>query len=365
MPSNNAKTPRDAPPSTGVAPAGFTRLGGLLHRYFLPILLVVYALAGLFPGPGAAIRQFAIALPGGREERASMLLLAVLLFCASAVIQRSQVRDLLERPSTLLTALLLAWFGPTLAVAFFARVMPWLSASEGAGGMLVGFALVAAMPVANSSAGWTQNAGGNIALSLGLIVLSIILSPLATPNRLQLMGWALSPEDTARIEHVVTQFSGWRFILWVILPSLAGALAAWLAGHERIARAKPWFRLTTLLTILILNYANASLTVDKLWAHESWIVLVVGAAMAATISIVGILLAIAQARLTRLPRAASTALLFGLSMKHTGLALVIAGEFLGDQPRVVLVVLLTTLAQHVAAAAVDRRLQSQREHHAR
>lgn len=350
--------------STIGAPAGFTRFGGWLHRYFLPILLAVYALAGLFPAPGAAIREFAVAMPSGGEERASMLLLAVLLFCAVAVIQWSQVRDLLERPSVLLGGLIAAWFGPTLLVALFGRLAPWLVDNDSASGMLVGLALVAAMPVANSSAGWTQNAGGNVALSLGLIVLSIMLSPLVTPNLLKLMGWALSAEDTHRIERVVTQFSGWRFILWVILPSLAGAAAAWLAGHERIVRAKPWFRMTTLLTILVLNYANASLAVEQVWSNESWTVIIAAIAMAAAISIVGILSAMLQTRLARLPRAASTALVFSLSMKHTGLALVLAGEFLHDQPRVILVVLMTTLAQHVAAAAIDRRLQTQREHHA-
>jgi BASS family bile acid:Na+ symporter len=343
--------------STIGAPAGFTRLGGLLHRYFLPILLAVYALAGAYPAPGAAIREFAVTLPGGGQERASMLLLAVLLFCAAAVIQLSQIRDLLERPSILLGGLLAAWVGPTLLVALFGRLAPWLADNGSASGMLVGLALVAAMPVANSSAGWTQNAGGNVALCLALIVLSILLSPLVTPNLLKLMGWALSAEDTHRIERVVTQFSGWRFILWVILPSLAGAAAAWLAGHERIVRAKPWFRMITLVTILVLNYANASLAVDKLWATESWTVVAAAIAMASAVSIVGILLALLQTRLARLSQAASTALVFSLSMKHTGLALVLAGEFLHDQPRVILVVLMTTLAQHVAAAVIDRYWQ--------
>ena len=41
--------------------------------------------------------------------------------------------------------------------------------NETTSGMMVGFALAAAMPIANSSAGWTQNAGGNVALSLTLI----------------------------------------------------------------------------------------------------------------------------------------------------------------------------------------------------
>ncbi len=349
--------------STSQNRAGLTRRAGWLHRHFLLLLLATYALAGLFPGPGTVIREFAVTMPGGSQERASMLLLAVLLFCAAAVIQWSQVRDLLERPSVLLVGLLTAWLGPALVVVVFSPLLPWLAMSDATGGMMVGFALVAAMPVANSAAGWTQNAGGNIALTLGLVILSILLSPLATPNLLKLMGWVLSEADTDRVERVVTQFSGWRFILWVILPSLAGAAVAWIAGHRRITHAKPFFRIVTMATILVLNYANASLAIDKVWISESAVVITLAAVMASAVSIVGLVLATIQTWIFGLSRASWIALAFSLSMKHTGLALVLAGEFLRDQPRVILVVLLTTLTQHVAAAAFDLWVQRSRAAH--
>ena len=71
-----------------------------------------------------------------------------------------------------------AWLGA--AVTLFGKYVTT--------GMLVGLALVAAMPVANSSVAWCQNAQGNVALSLGLIVLTIVLCPIATPQMLKLMG---------------------------------------------------------------------------------------------------------------------------------------------------------------------------------
>jgi BASS family bile acid:Na+ symporter len=333
-----------------------SRAAAVLHRYFLGFLLAVYALAAAAPGPGTVIREFAVKLPGGGHERASMLLLAVLLFCAAAVIEWTQVRDLVEHPTVLLGGLLTCWFGPTLLVAIIGPILPHLVGANTSTGLLVGLALVAAMPVANSAAGWTQNARGNVTLSLGLIVMSILLSPLATPNLLKLMGLALSSDDTQRLEQVVNEFSGSRFILWVILPSLAGAVAAWLAGAERIGRAKPWFRLITLIDILVLNYANASLAIQSILKFEQPGVVLLAAALAMSVSLVGIALAVAQCRICGLPRSTWIALVFGLSMKHTGLALVVAGEVLHDQPRVILVILLTTLAQHLAAGAIDWRL---------
>lgn len=342
---------------------GWVRFGGWLHQHFFWLLLVCYVLAGLAPKPGEAIRETNVRLPGGGEHHVTMLLLALLLFCAAAVIQWSHVRELAARPSLLLWALVPIWVGPAIVVALLGIVLPHLLPATHVVGILVGLALVASMPVANSSAGWTQNAGGNVALSLGLIVVSIILCPLATPNMLKLMGLALSVDETAKIEQFVAQFTGGKFMAWVILPSLAGGLAAHFAGAQRIARAKPMLRLISLLDILVLNYANASLAVRKIWENETGFALLGAAALTAAGSLLGVLMAVALGRLCRLGAESRTAMLFGLSMKHTGLALVLAGEVeaLSDEPRVILVILLATLVQHIVAAGIDRWLQLRRD----
>jgi predicted Na+-dependent transporter len=49
-------------------------------------------------------------------------------------------------------------------------------------------------------------------------------------------------------------------------------------------------------------------------------------------------------------------LTFGFSMKHTGLALVLAGEVLQDEPRAILMIVLATLLQHIVAGIVDKWL---------
>lgn len=331
-----------------------------MHRHLLWLLVVCYALAALWPRLGLAIREIKIAQPTGREVHAPMLLLALLLFCAAAVIRWSEVRDLLQRPSVLLMGLLAAWLGPALFVGIVGPLLFRFTDPAAAAGVMVGLALVAAMPVANSSAGWSQNAGGNVALSLSMVVLSILISPIAAPQMLKLMGFVLSDEATKNIEEVVQRFSGAEFILWVILPSLAGAIAAWLAGPERIARVKPWIRFVTLAVLLLLNYTNAALALPKVVGQETLATVAVPAGLALALNLLGILLAMGLARVADLSHSSRTAMLFALSMKHTGLALVLAGEVLADRdPRVILTIVLATLLQHVVAAAVDRRLQQQ------
>lgn len=335
------------------------RWGQLLHHYFLPILFGVYVLAALAPGPGAAIREYPVSLLPGPVIHAPLLMVALLLFCAAVTIDWSQVGEVVNRPSLLLTALLAGWLGPALAVAALGTLLPQLFEVRATSDMLVGLTVVAAMPVANSSAGWTQNSGGNVALCLALIVLSIFLSPLATPQMLELMGYALEPSETMKIERLVTEFSGAKFIVWVILPSTLGAIVAWLAGRERIANLKPLIRLVTLADILLLNYANGSLAARKAWTEESWTTLLAAMLIGAAVSVFGLLIAAGLAKAFQLQTATRTALLYGLSMKHTGLALVLAGasEAMKDSPRVILVIMMATLLQHVAAALVDWRLE--------
>ena len=70
---------------------------------------------------------------------------------------------------------------PVLVVFTAAPLLPLWHDPVEAGDVLGGLAVVAAMPVAGSSAGWARAADGNCALSLGLVLLSTLLSPLTTP----------------------------------------------------------------------------------------------------------------------------------------------------------------------------------------
>lgn len=325
-----------------------------VQKYLLWLLLGTYALAGLLPGPGTVLRDAELAGPfwGDIWISPPFVLLALLLFCAAISTRIDRLRLVLQQPLLLLLGLVGVWLGPMLLVAVIGLVFHSFVAGE----VLVGLVLVAAMPVANSSVGWTHNSRGNLALSLALIVFSISLSPLVTPHLLQLLGLSLSPADQADCDRLVREFSGKFFIVWVILPTVVGFLCRQLIGGERVDRAGDYFRLLSALSILVLNYANSATAVPELFKSKQLMALFTMIVLAVALSLLGLLLADLITWLLREPKEMQTSLIFALSMKHTGLALTLAGTVLVDRPRAILMIIVATVVQHVVAGIVQRLL---------
>ena len=334
--------------------SGSERLARAVHRHFLWLLLACYAVATLWPTPGLALRHWHWSPAGQPDLLVSfpLVLLALILFAAALLTDITQIRTVLQHPVVLCVSLLAVWIGPALLVVAAGFVIPWALDGEATTGLLVGLALVATMPVANSSVGWTQNALGDLALSLALVVLSISLSPLVTPQLLSVLGMSLSPQEQAYCEALVSRFSGVFFIVWVILPTAAGFLCRYFVAPERRSHVAPWFALASAAALLALNYINSALALPKVY-DAPLLLLVITVALVALLSVVGLVVAWAVARLMRLSPATRSALMFGLSMKHTGLALILADAVLANQPIAILVIVLATLMQHLFAGLVQ------------
>jgi BASS family bile acid:Na+ symporter len=331
------------------------RLSHFVQRHILWLLVGCYALSACWPEPGLTLRLWELPRSpgGGVPVSVPLLLLTLLLFCAALMTNLAQIRSVLQRPGMLVAGLVAVWLGPALLVILAGLVVPWLTSGAETAGLLAALALVATMPVANSSVGWAQNAGGNLALALGLVVLSISLSPWTTPHLLGLLGLSLAPAERAICESLVARFSGTFFIVWVILPTLAGLACHYLAGANRIASVRPWIILVSASALLVLNYVNTAMALPKVFNQTPILVLLTTAVLAVALSVVGMALGWAIAWLLRLSVEMRLALLFGLSMKHTGLALVLAGAVLAEQPLAILMIVLATLMQHLLAAIVQ------------
>ena len=129
--------------------------------------------------------------------------------------------------------------------------------------ILVGLALVASMPIAGSSTAWSQNADGDLALSLGLVLGSTLLSPLTTPLALHAVGFMARGDYAADLHELAAGGAGAFLAVGVILPSLLGIAIRQAAGESRVAAAKPALKLVNIVVLLFLNYSNASASLPQ------------------------------------------------------------------------------------------------------
>jgi BASS family bile acid:Na+ symporter len=336
-----------------------SRLAELVKRHLLWLLIGSYALAAWWPAPGLVMRQWQWSLSGlAVPISLPLLLLALMLFSAALVTDVGQLRRVGEQPLPVGLGLIAVWLGPALLVVAASAIVPAAISGHSTSGMLVGLALVACMPVANSSAGWTQNTDGNLSFSLALVVFSITLSPWITPRLLHLLSISLSPSEQEACRALADRFSGVFFVGWVLAPTAAGFVGRFLLTPRRVSLVSAWCSLASAAALLVLNYINAALALPTIRDAPLSLIMTT-AALATALGVVGLMIGWAISRWLGVSPPSRNALLFGLSMKHTGLALVLAGVVLTNQPLAILVIVLATLTQHLLAGVVQWRFRCQ------
>lgn len=342
-------------PSADGQPPAVTRLARFLQQRCFWLLVACYLVAALVPQPGRAMRgwRWTPASVPVAEFTLPLVLLALLLFCAAVQTDVGRIRAVGSRPLALVCGTLSVWLAPALLVLVASFVVPQLLDAAPTAGLLTGLALVASMPVANSSVGWTQLVRGNLALSLALVLVTIFLSPWVTPWMLGWLRQTLTAPDQSSFQSLIDNFSGAFFIIWVVLPTAAGLACRHALGSNRVAAIVPWLTLVSVASLLMLNYVNAALALPEVVQQSQASVLGVTAFFAAALSVVGLAAGWLVARLLGLDNETRLALMFGLSMKHTGLALLLAGAVLAQERLAIFMIVLATLAQHLLAGVVQ------------
>ena len=326
-------------------------------RRHLPVLLVLcYGLAFLKPGPGQVIHGFPLpySWPEILRPSVSQLLVAVLLFLAALGVELRRLSLVGNRPGLLISSLAAVWLAPVAVVLVAWWVLPFVTEATTAAKLLLGFALVAAMPVANSAAAWTQQSRGELAWALALVVLSIVVCPWLIPLSLKLLGLSFSEVEASALEQLTTSFTGLEFVVWVLLPTFLGIIVRWLVGPERVANQRSNVLLVSAATLLLLNYANASVALPQMRDDLSIESLAVCVGMALVLCAVGLAVAQLLGGYFQADGRSITALDYSLTMKNTGLAIALASDVLVDHPVLLLPVLTMTLVQHLFAGVLHR-----------
>lgn len=341
-----------------VATERTNQLSHFLHEKFLWFLVASYAIAAFLPGFGLWLRDVSfghLRFWGGQTRVSlSMLMLSFLLLNAGLGVDPRQLQRLWQRPAALLTGLAANLLIP---IAFIYAVMHtmriWHNPDE-VQNILVGLALVGSMPIASSSTAWSQNANGNMALSLGLVLGSTLLSPLTTPVALHSVGFMTTGDYSEDLHELAAGGTNAFLTISVILPSLLGIAVRWAAGSQRIAAARPFLKLANFGILFLLIYSNASISLPQAVRDPDYDFLAVMFVIAVGLCGVAFGAGWLLARLLKAPPDDRTALMFGLGMNNNGTGLVLASIAFANHPRAMLPILLYNLVQHLVAGTVDR-----------
>lgn len=280
-------------------------------------------------------------------------MLGFLLFNAGLGAEVSDLQAIRHRPWSLVCGLLANLLIP---IAFIGLVMQTMRAwhnPDEVQNILVGLALVASMPIAGSSTAWSQNANGNLALSLGLVLASTLLSPLTTPIALHSVGWMTTGDYSEDLHELAGSGTGWFLAVSVIMPSLVGIVTRVSVGKERIGQVKPYLRLMNSIILLLLNYANGAVSLPEAIREPDYDFLAVTGLITLLLCLSAFLAGWLIARLRSADLGEQASLMFGLGMNNNGTGLVLASMALADHPRVLLPIIFYNLIQHLVAGIVD------------
>lgn len=201
-----------------------------------------------------------------------------------------------------------------------------------------------------------QNANGNLSLSLGLVLLSTVLSPLTTPLVLHLFGFMTQGDYAEDLHEMAQQGTNAFLCLTVVLPSLAGMTAHYFLGEQRTTFVKPYLKLVNFIVLFLLNYSNAATSLPQAFSRPDWDFL--GFIFGTTIVVcsVAFFAGWLVSWFFKTDKADKAALMFSLGMSNNGTGLVLAATALADHPAVMLPMIFYTLVQQVIAAVIDWRI---------
>ncbi len=341
------------------------RVVSFLQANILWVLLAVYLTAGVAPGAGLAIKQLkvgAVGLFGEAPVALSLtnLLLASMLFTAGLGVSLRDARSIFAHPRLLAAGVFANAVLPVLFLSLLSVVARLWPETEEAQSTLAGLALIGAMPIAGGASVWTQNADGNVPLTVGLVLASTLFSPVSIPLALRAVSHLTEGDYAEDLAEIAGDGTITFSLLSVVIPCVLGIMLRHLIGEPRVRTMTPAIKVVNLVVLLVLAYANASGAMHAIVAEPDYdmlaLVFLITATMCMTSFYVGF--RIARALGAAMPDAVS--LTFGVGMNNSSASSVLAAARMGDHPLVLVPILAYGMLQKVLAGLVDKVLRRQR-----
>jgi BASS family bile acid:Na+ symporter len=191
-----------------------------------------------------------------------------------------------------------------------------------------------------------------LALSLGLVLSSTVLSPIITPVALQVFGEMASEEYETVLQDLAAYGSGAFLGLWIVLPSVLGLAVRFTVPETRLTAVMPFIKLINSIVLLLLNYSNGSVSLPQAVAERDFDFLAVTLGITTVLCITAFASGYGLSRLFKVDQADRVSLMYGLGMNNNGTGLVLASLVLGSYPRVMVPIIFYNLVQHLVAGTV-------------
>nr|WP_281721785.1 bile acid:sodium symporter [Nitrosomonas nitrosa] len=338
----------------------FLGVSQFVHHHLLWFLTGTYVVAAMFPQAGLQIRKISFGNISVFQTKLDvsllLVLLATLMFNAGLGVKTAHLKSLAQNAWILVAGLAANVLIPVVYIFGITLLLQLWHNPEEAQHILVGLALVAAMPIAGASTAWAQNSNGNLALSLGLILLSTVLSPIVTPMAFYVFGEMASEEYEIVLHHLAEYGSATFLGLWVVLPSLLGLSIRGLAPEAQLTAVLPYIKLANSVVLIVLNYSNASVSLPQAIADRDYDFLAITLGITVCLCIAAFAAAYWLSSQFRLNQAERVSLMYGLGMNNNGTGLVLASLALASYPRVMVPIIFYNLVQHLVAGVVHEAM---------
>lgn len=315
-----------------------------MHRlHTITWLMVAYLAAVVAPQLGLWLRG-SVEVEWGVPQ----LLLACLLFSSAVAADQNS----LHKPPRLrlLARVCLFCIVAPLVTGLVAIAVLWHEIGC-PNSVALGLLVVIAMPVANSSIGWSTHLRASTPLAIATLLATTLLSPLVSSSVIGFGAQILNASDPPLAAVPWRESMSFFFALWVLLPILLGLLLSRRLGPQVHLRAATAARGSGFAALVLLNYINGAACLPQL-VDDPQILLW---------PMLGVLTVLGFSHLQCWWFANSicpgieyhperVSLTLSVLMRNTGAALVFAGTVLPEHELAGLTIITYTLAQHLWVA---------------
>lgn len=307
-------------------------LSSFLNRYLTLFVILTTGLAVILPGlfiPISKVKILSLSVPN--------VLLAVIMFGTGLSIKSDDMLNMLKSPKPVIIGVAAKYLLMSVGAYLIAKCFQFDDQ------IAFGLVLLGCMPLGTASGVMVLLAGGEVPLSVAITIVSTLLAPVLTPVLTFVLGG----------EWVQVDFwSMFTNIMIVVLIPIVCGIFVGNSLKEKCESFKPAVNLTSIISLLLIVAVSTAPNKDVILSPGS-IKIILAIVLNFAIAVAGCML---LARLLKLNRPKTSALLITSSEQNSGLSVGIAAAFSDTYPLVSIPSIIAVSVNVLLATALSNYL---------